>query len=176
MLADEEMGADEIQRMIDKFKEEEQQESESKESAGEDFQKQQKQQQEKLGEQQGMDSSAADMAENDGNETSRRGRHVVERVEFEPITDDKVKKKFGMETFKEVDMKVSGELGRARIKVRDLLELDKGSVLKLDQLADENLTLLVNEAPFAYGEVVVIGDRFGVRITYFSEDEEEENN
>ncbi|NLI69857.1 MAG: hypothetical protein GX364_03195 [Firmicutes bacterium] len=109
-------------------------------------------------------------------ENSVRPRHLVEKIEFTPVAEDHVEsERFGLDVFNAVKLKVSGELGKTSVKVRDFVSLDKGSMLKLDRLADENLTLLVNDAPFAYGEIVVINDRYGVRITAFLDHDPREN-
>lgn len=64
-----------------------------------------------------------------------------------------------------VPMKVSVELGQGRINIRDLLTLGQGSVLELDKLAGEPLEVLVNNRLVSRGEVVVINDKYGVRLT-----------
>ncbi|MFY9115327.1 MAG: FliM/FliN family flagellar motor switch protein [Dethiobacteria bacterium] len=109
-------------------------------------------------------------------ENGIRPRHLVEKVEFTPVPEDHAEgERYGIDVFNTVKLKVSGELGKTSVKVRDFINLDKGSMLKLDRLADENLTLLVNDAPFAYGEIVVINDRYGVRITAFLDHDPREN-
>lgn len=107
---------------------------------------------------------------------SARPEHLVEKVDFPFVSEDQpVDESFGLDTFKGVKMIVSGEIGKTTIRVRDLIKLKAGSMLRLDRLADENLTMLVNEAPFAYGEIVVINDRYGVRITSFFDDDSKED-
>ena len=64
-----------------------------------------------------------------------------------------------------VEMNVTAELGRARMTVADLLSLTPGSVVELDRIAGSPIDLLVNGTLFARGEVVVIDEEFGVRIT-----------
>ena len=65
----------------------------------------------------------------------------------------------------EVPLNVTVELGRARRKLREVLSLNAGSVLQLDKLAGEAVDVLINGRPVAKGEVVVIDENFGVRIT-----------
>jgi flagellar motor switch protein FliN len=65
----------------------------------------------------------------------------------------------------DVDMKVTVELGRTSIKVRDLMNLSSGSIVELEKQAGEPVDLLVNGTLMAKGEVVVIEDRFAVRLT-----------
>jgi flagellar motor switch protein FliN/FliY len=60
---------------------------------------------------------------------------------------------------------VAIELGRTRMAVQDVLALGRGSVIQLDKLAGEPIDVFVGDRRFAEGEVVVVGDQFGVRIT-----------
>ncbi len=60
---------------------------------------------------------------------------------------------------------LSMELGRTQINIRDLLQLGEGSVVRLDRPAGDPLDILVNDCLVARGEVVVINDRFGIRVT-----------
>jgi len=57
------------------------------------------------------------------------------------------------------------EVGRARMSVRDLLQLAPGAIVELDRLAGEPLDVLVNGVRIARGEVVVVNDKFGIRLT-----------
>jgi flagellar motor switch protein FliN/FliY len=57
------------------------------------------------------------------------------------------------------------ELGRTRIAIRDLLQLAQGSVVELDALAGEPMDIMVNGCLIAQGEVVVVNDKFGIRVT-----------
>jgi flagellar motor switch protein FliN/FliY len=65
----------------------------------------------------------------------------------------------------DIPLKVSVELGRAQIIIKDLLQLGQGSVLELDKLAGEPLEVLVNGKLVARGEVVVVNEKFGIRLT-----------
>jgi flagellar motor switch protein FliN/FliY len=57
------------------------------------------------------------------------------------------------------------EVGRATIKIRDLMRLTQGSVVELDRIAGEPLDLLVNNTVVAQGEVVLVNERYGIRLT-----------
>src|SRR5439155_3233038 len=70
-----------------------------------------------------------------------------------------------LELLADVEMGVTAELGRTRMTVRSLLALTPGSVVELDRVAGSAVDLLVNGTMIARGEVVVIDDEFGVRIT-----------
>lgn len=70
-----------------------------------------------------------------------------------------------LDVLSEVEMSVTVELGRTRLPVRHLLSLSPGSVIELNRSANTPVDILVNDTLFARGEVVVIDDEFGVRIT-----------
>jgi flagellar motor switch protein FliN/FliY len=65
----------------------------------------------------------------------------------------------------DLPLEVTVRLGQTKILIRDLLRLDRNSVLELDQNADDPLDIVVNDRVLARGEVVVIEDRLGIRIT-----------
>ncbi|HTR79919.1 MAG TPA: flagellar motor switch protein FliN [Gemmatimonadaceae bacterium] len=65
----------------------------------------------------------------------------------------------------DLTMPVAIELGRTRMTVQEILRLGRGSVVQLDRLAGEPIDIYVSDRRFAEGEVVVLGDHFGVRIT-----------
>lgn len=64
----------------------------------------------------------------------------------------------------DVPLRITVELGRAQLPVRDVLELTPGSVIQLDRSAGEVLDVLVNGVAVAHGEVVVVGEQFGIRL------------
>jgi flagellar motor switch protein FliN/FliY len=64
-----------------------------------------------------------------------------------------------------IPVTLSIEVGRAAIKIRDLLRLTQGSVVELDRMAGEPLDLLINNTVVAQGEVVLVNDRYGIRLT-----------
>ena len=64
-----------------------------------------------------------------------------------------------------IPVQVSLELGRAKMDLRDLLQLGQGSVIELERMIDEPLDVLVNGALIARGEVVVVDNKFGIRLT-----------
>ena len=70
-----------------------------------------------------------------------------------------------MDALRDVEMRISVEVGGTRMPIREILELHAGSVVELDRLVGEPVDVLVNQHRFAVGEVVVIADTFGVRIT-----------
>ena len=62
-----------------------------------------------------------------------------------------------------IDVNLTVEVGRTEITIRDLLRLNEGSVVELDRLAGDPLDIMVNNTKIAKGEVVMVGERFGVR-------------
>ncbi|WP_018935564.1 flagellar motor switch protein FliN [Thioalkalivibrio sp. ALJ24] len=65
----------------------------------------------------------------------------------------------------DVPVTISMEIGRTRIPIRNLLQLNQGSVVELERLAGEPLDVLVNGTLIAHGEVVVVNEKFGIRLT-----------
>jgi flagellar motor switch protein FliN/FliY len=70
-----------------------------------------------------------------------------------------------MQMLMDVELEVQVELGRKKIKIQDVMSLGKGSVLELDKNAGEPLELYINDTKIAEGEVVVVEDHFGIKIT-----------
>ena len=75
-----------------------------------------------------------------------------------------------------IDVKLTVEVGNTEIKIRDLLRLNEGSVVELDRLAGEPLDILANGTMIAKGEVVMVGERFGIRLTEVVDPEERVQN
>lgn len=71
----------------------------------------------------------------------------------------------GMTRVRDIPLEVTVELGRTRLLIRDILDLGAGSIIELDKLAGEPVDLFANGLIVARGEVIVIDDNFGVRIT-----------
>ena len=80
--------------------------------------------------------------------------------------NEKVENPEGTENLKvleNIDVNLTVEVGRTEITIRDLLRLNEGSVVELDRLAGDPLDIMVNNTKIAKGEVVMVGERFGVR-------------
>jgi len=69
------------------------------------------------------------------------------------------------ELLKNIPVTISIEVGRTSLKIKDLMMLTQGSIVELDRLAGEPLDLLVNNTLVAQGEVVLVNDRYGMRLT-----------
>lgn len=70
-----------------------------------------------------------------------------------------------IDVVKGINVTLSMELGRTRLSIGELLALNQGSVIELNRMVDEHLDVLVNGTLVAHGEVVVIDDKFGLRLT-----------
>ena len=71
----------------------------------------------------------------------------------------------GLDFLYDIPLQVSVEVGRSKILLRDLLKMSEGYVIELDKLAGEPLDLYVNAKLIARGEAVMVGDKFGIRLT-----------
>ena len=68
-----------------------------------------------------------------------------------------------LKVLENIDVELTVEVGRTEITIRELLRLNEGSVVELERLAGDPLDILINNTKIAKGEVVMIGERFGVR-------------
>nr|WP_303723015.1 flagellar motor switch protein FliN [Malonomonas rubra] len=84
--------------------------------------------------------------------------------ELSAIEQDKLEGR-GIDLLLDIPLQVSVEVGRSKILVRDLLQMQEGSQIELDKLAGEPLDLYVNGRLIARGEAVVVNDKFGLRLT-----------
>jgi len=90
----------------------------------------------------------------------------VRAAQFGPITSGTRRSEASsLDLVLDVPLSATVELGRTRMVIRDILGLGPGSVVELDKLAGEPADLLVNGRPLARGEIVVIDENFGIRIT-----------
>ena len=78
-----------------------------------------------------------------------------------------------LEALYDVPMPLVIEIGRARLTVQEILQLGPGSVVELDRLVGEPVDLYVSNRRIAQGEIVVVGEHFGVRITRMAQEEAE---
>jgi len=72
---------------------------------------------------------------------------------------------FNLDVILDVPVTISMEIGQTKISIRNLLQLNQGSVIELDRLAGEPLDVLINGTLIAHGEVVVVNEKFGIRLT-----------
>lgn len=79
--------------------------------------------------------------------------------------DSKPRKDVDLDMVMDIPVTISMEIGRTKINIRNLLRLSQGSVVELDRLAGEPMDVMVNDTLIAHGEVVVVNDKFGIRLT-----------
>jgi len=94
----------------------------------------------------------------------------ISAAEFPELSDTKSQRISGADEVKldvilDVPVVLSLEIGRTKINIRNLLQLNQGSVVELDRFAGEPMDVLVNGTLVAHGEVVVVNDKFGIRLT-----------
>jgi flagellar motor switch protein FliN/FliY len=110
-----------------------------------------------------MDEWAAALAEAEGDGAQAEAVELDElKEEHAPISADEKRK---LDTILDIPVTISMEVGRAKISIRNLLQLNQGSVVELERVAGEPLDVLVNGTLIAHGEVVVVNDKFGIRLT-----------
>mgnify|MGYP000024877478 FL=1 len=85
--------------------------------------------------------------------------------EFQPSGGLSSEEKARLDTILDIPVTITMEVGRAQISIRNLLQLNQGSVVELERVAGEPLDVLVNGTLIAHGEVVVVNDKFGIRLT-----------
>ncbi|AHK78829.1 hypothetical protein M911_06235 [Ectothiorhodospira haloalkaliphila] len=107
--------------------------------------------------------------EHAGESSAAMGAKKVSRAEFEDLMDESRKGKgdsdLNLDVILDVPVTISMEIGRTKIPIRNLLQLNQGSVVELDRLAGEPLDVMVNGTLVAHGEVVVVNEKFGIRLT-----------
>jgi flagellar motor switch protein FliN/FliY len=106
------------------------------------------------------DPWAEAMTEQAESEASAAGFADLEE-DAQNVSDDEL----NLDVILDVPVDISMEIGRTKISIRNLLKLNQGSVIELDRLAGEPMDVLVNGTLIAHGEVVVVNDKFGIRLT-----------
>ena len=123
-----------------------------------------------MSEEDGLDDWAEAMAEQADEKGKTEGgfdtdAEVTELEEFDEDRDITPKEKRKLDTILDIPVTIAMEVGRSNISIRNLLQLNQGSVVELDRVAGEPLDVLVNGTLIAHGEVVVVNDKFGIRLT-----------
>ena len=99
---------------------------------------------------------------------SMEGKEEVKNAPLDELVADQVKNPEDdqkLDAILDIPVTISMEVGRTNISIRNLLQLNQGSVVELERLAGESLDVLVNGTLIAHGEVVVVNDKFGIRLT-----------
>ena len=123
-----------------------------------------------MSEEDGLDDWATAMAEQADEDGKTKGEfgadaEVAELEEFDEDRDITPNEKRKLDTILDIPVTIAMEVGRSSISIRNLLQLNQGSVVELDRVAGEPLDVLVNGTLIAHGEVVVVNDKFGIRLT-----------
>jgi len=111
------------------------------------------------------DDWAAALSEQKG---AKGGNGAYAKAEFQDLKDEgkpNGNPDANLEMILDIPVTISMEIGRSKIPIRNLLQLNQGSVVELDRLAGEPLDVLVNGTLIAHGEVVVVNEKFGIRLT-----------
>ncbi|MFQ6370328.1 flagellar motor switch protein FliN [Shewanella sp. YIC-542] len=108
-----------------------------------------------------MDDWAAAMAEQAGEEAKAVALDELKSTAKAGGSAEDAK----LDTILDIPVTISMEVGRSFISIRNLLQLNQGSVVELDRVAGEPLDVMVNGTLIAHGEVVVVNDKFGIRLT-----------
>lgn len=108
--------------------------------------------------------SGADGPQNNA-EQSDSNKAPMEKLTNEPQQDKNSGETPNIDVIMEVPVKISLEVGSTDISIRNLLKLSQGSVVELDRFAGEPLDVFVNNTLIAHGEVVVVNEKFGIRLT-----------
>lgn len=87
-------------------------------------------------------------------------QNLVEDSDARQINED-----LNLEVILDIPVTISMEVGSTKINIRNLLQLNQGSVIELDRMAGEPLDIKVNGTLIAHGEVVVVNEKFGIRLT-----------
>ena len=114
------------------------------------------------------DDWAAAMAEQADAEAMVEDADSVASAEFESLEDTSggpAGAEANLDVILDIPVTISMEIGRTKISIRNLLQLNQGSVVELDRLAGEPMDVLVNGTLVAHGEVVVVNEKFGIRLT-----------
>lgn len=102
-----------------------------------------------------------------GAEAERTPSSDIDEATFEALTSSRgdASKKVDLDVVLDIPVTLQLEIGRTKVSIRNLLSYTQGSIIEMDRLAGEPLDLLVNGTLIAHGEVVVVNDKFGVRLT-----------
>lgn len=117
-----------------------------------------------------VDAAASEAdANTDAAEADTAATGDVQPASLDPLEDTSTQirgdKEINLDVILDVPVDVSMEIGSTKMNIRNLLQLNQGSVVELDRLAGEPLNVKVNGTLIAHGEVVVVNEKFGIRLT-----------
>lgn len=113
------------------------------------------------------DDWASALEEQGVSDSSSANREGFESAEFDSLTEENIATlgDRSLDMILDIPVTMSVEIGRTKITISNLLKLNQGSVVELDRLAGEPMDVLVNGTLIAHGEVVVVNEKFGIRLT-----------
>jgi flagellar motor switch protein FliN/FliY len=112
-------------------------------------------------------SESAGNAMSDGKQGAQAGSGY-ERAEFQNLANEPgslTTAESNLDVILDIPVTLSMEVGRTEVPIQELLALNRGSVVELDRIAGEPMDVLINGTLIAHGEVVVINEKFGIRLT-----------
>ena len=112
----------------------------------------------------GKHSTGVDVSQNERNENRMANKGVQEMMQ-EETGQRSAPSQGNLDFVLDIPMMLTVELGRSQMLVNELLKLGRGSVIELSKLAGEPLDILANQRLIARGEVVVVNEKYGIRIT-----------
>jgi flagellar motor switch protein FliN/FliY len=128
-----------------------------------------------------MNAETAEKEKNQTEETKEEVKASEAPVEKKDENKDEEKAKSvdknsaavsNLRLLENIEVKLTVEVGNTEVKIKDLLRLNEGSVVELDRLAGDALDILANGTKIAKGEVVMVGEKFGIRFTEVATPEE----
>ncbi len=115
---------------------------------------------------------AAAMEEQDGAESAETAESAGDGNDFQQVEAKQLHETAGgdsgdvkLDVILDIPVTIAMEIGRTQLSIRNLLQLNQGSIVELDRLAGEPMDVLVNGTLVAHGEVVVVNEKFGIRLT-----------
>ncbi|MBL1277752.1 MAG: flagellar motor switch protein FliN [Ectothiorhodospiraceae bacterium] len=125
-----------------------------------------------LGEQSDAEAADADAGADWGDalneQAEKEAADKVEQAPMQNLVDESSGPTMGdanLDVILDIPINISMQIGASKISIRNLLKLNQGSVVELDRLAGEPLDVLVNGTLIAHGEVVVVNEKYGIRLT-----------
>lgn len=120
-----------------------------------------------MNEREQQENGGEDRVKEDETDMEAAMRAEAQPAEFAALDqgDSGANEEVNLDVILEVPVTLSMEVGRTSISIRNLLQLNQGSVVELDRMAGEPLDVLVNGTLVAHGEVVVVNEKFGIRLT-----------
>ena len=130
-----------------------------------------------------MNAETVKQENQEGLDKKEGQEEVAEKNSADPVDQEKSDNKqkeaeqgsaavSNLRVLENIEVKLTVEVGNTEIKIKDLLRLNEGSVVELERLAGEPLDILANGTKIAKGEVVMVGEKFGIRFTEVADPEE----